>query len=916
MMSTVAIHRFDRILATSLVLLAAAAAALTFTAHSVAAQSPMERDFFGTIVSVGVGVIVVTTEDGNIEVLISSDTEVRIPSQPNPGLDDLRVGDVVAVSLEDSGEADKVQLIPSKTRSRHLPGEVTAVSDTQITILTLGVAGATITFDRDADTGVKFHQGTSVLAVGSFVVIVARRDASGELGTDALEINVVRRKPRDTSGPKGVDAQANTVKIQGVFEGLDDDGNLIVDGRTIVVDENTEMEDALKVGQVVEVEAILLPNGSVVAREIEAEDEGSHVKTKIRIDGVFEGLDAAGNWIISGATVTVDETTDTDGLPVEGQRVKVKAFFQDNGSLLAREIENEGGSHEGEEANEVKIEGTFQGVDDDGNWIVNGIKIAVSPLTKLEGTPAVGQEVEVKALIQEDGTLLAQKIEGEGEEGDESKSEVKIRGVIEEITEDFVVIDGLTVALAALTELEGDLSVGSFAKVKALLQENGSLVAREVEGKGADEGEDDEDARNEVEIEGTIDVVNEDGSIVVSGVTVSISVLTKVKGSLVVGATVKIEGLLTEDGSVLASEVKGKGRKATKSKSEVEIEGVVEEVILDADDNITGIVVNGVEVSIEALTKFKGTIEVGVTVRVEGIFDDGALLAGEVKVRDRDEGDDEDRDSIEVEGTIDALVTDADGNVIGVIVNGVEVSIEALTDIEGALEVGAEVEIKGTVRGGALQANKVKLEKADHDDDEHEGRGKTLEIEGVVVAVVLVDGNVVSITVDGQEVAIELLTDVRGTIEVGADVEIEAVLTDDGLVARKVRSDKDEGDEDGDGGGEGENEPEADQQQVKTSINTPLEITLTGSDVETCEFTFTIVEAPANGTLTLSGITNAACTPGDPNTDSATVTYTPDLGFTGEDSFTFEVMDGNGDSDTATVRIDVETDSSGSGSSG
>ena len=70
------------------------------------------------------------------------------------------------------------------------------------------------------------------------------------------------------------------------------------------------------------VEAVLLPDGSV----------------KARIDGVFEEVDADGNWIISGATVTVDQTTDTDGLPPEGQRVKVEAFFQDDGSLLAREI--------------------------------------------------------------------------------------------------------------------------------------------------------------------------------------------------------------------------------------------------------------------------------------------------------------------------------------------------------------------------------------------------------------------------------------------------------------------------------------------------------------------------------------------------------------------------------------------------
>ncbi|MCI0816407.1 MAG: hypothetical protein J4N29_05100, partial [Chloroflexi bacterium] len=357
-------------LATLLVLAVTALAAFALTAGSASAQSPEVRDFFGTIVSISEGAIVVTTEDGDIDVPIGADTDVRIPSEPDAGLDDLRVGDVVAVSLDESGEAERVQLIPGKTRSRHIPGEVVALSEAQISVLTLGASAATVTFDRDADTEVKFHQGTTELAVGSFVIIVARRDASGELGTLALEINVTQRKARDPSGPKPEDAEANTVKIQGVFEGIDADGNWIVDGRTILIDEDTDVKDAVKVGQVVEVEAILLPDGSVLAREIEAEDDGAEVKTRTVINGVFEGLDADGNWIISGTPVRVDDTTDTDGLPDEGQRVKVKAFLQDDGSLLAREIENKGGGDEDEE-HEVKLEGIFEGVDDDGNWIVN-----------------------------------------------------------------------------------------------------------------------------------------------------------------------------------------------------------------------------------------------------------------------------------------------------------------------------------------------------------------------------------------------------------------------------------------------------------------------------------------------------------------------------------------------------------------
>lgn len=791
MMEAAILQRSERLLATLLVLAAAILAAFALTAGSASAQSPFAqpsdvRDFFGTVVSVGEGVIVVTTQDADVEVPVGDETDVRIPSEPDAGLDDLRVGDVVAVSLDESGEAESVQLIPGKTRSRHIPGEVVALSDAQISILTLGVSAATVTFDRDAGTEVKFHQDTTELAVGGFVVIVARRDPSGELGTQALEINVTRRKARDPSGPRPEDAQANTVRIQGVFEGVDDDGNWIVDGRTILIDEDTEIGAALKAGQTVDIEAVLLPDGSVLAREVQTEDEGAAVKTRTVLNGVFEGLDADGNWIISGTAVRVDETTDTDGLPDEGQRVKVKAFLQDDGSLLAREVENKGGAHD-EEEREVELEGIFEGVDDDGNWTVNGIKIAVGPLTKLEGTPAVGQEVEVKAVRQDDGTLQATKVGGEGDDGKTSRSETKIRGIIEEITDEFVVIDGLTVALAVLTELDGDLSVGSFAKIKAFLQEDGSLIARELDGKGPG-ADPDEDERDEVEIEGTIDAVNPDGSIVVNGVTVSISALTEVKGSLVVGATVEVEGFMAEDGSVLASEVKGEGRKATKSKNEVKIGGLLEAVVLDEDGNVTSVTVNGVEVAVEPLTKIKGDLEVGGTVRVEGVFVSGVLHASEIKARGGDDEpeeqeDGEKEDSIKIEGTVDALVLDADGNITGVVVDGVEVSVDP-TDVDGALEVGSELELRGTLRDGVLVATEVDLEEPDDEDK----KDAEVEINGVIEALGLDgDGNVTSITVDGQTAAIEPRTSVKGTIEVGASVEIDAVLTDDGLIARKVR---------------------------------------------------------------------------------------------------------------------------------
>jgi hypothetical protein len=84
--------------------------------------------------------------------------------------------------------------------------------------------------------------------------------------------------------------------------------------------------------------------------------------------------------------------------------------------------------------------------------------------------------------------------------------------------------------------------------------------------------------------------------------------------------------------------------------------------------------------------------------------------------------------------------------------------------------------------------------------------------------------------------------------------------------------------------------PLADNQSVTTDEDTPLAITLTGSDIDSGSLTYSIVSIPSYGTL--SG------TP--PN-----LTYTPSADFNGADSFTFKINDGELDSNIASVSITV-----------
>ncbi|HEX8037628.1 MAG TPA: Ig-like domain-containing protein, partial [Chryseosolibacter sp.] len=84
--------------------------------------------------------------------------------------------------------------------------------------------------------------------------------------------------------------------------------------------------------------------------------------------------------------------------------------------------------------------------------------------------------------------------------------------------------------------------------------------------------------------------------------------------------------------------------------------------------------------------------------------------------------------------------------------------------------------------------------------------------------------------------------------------------------------------------------PLAFSQNVPFDLNTPKAITLAGSDVDGDALTFTLTALPSNGTVTGT---------------APAVTYTPDAGFTGNDTFKFIVNDGTVNSTEATVSLNL-----------
>ncbi len=89
--------------------------------------------------------------------------------------------------------------------------------------------------------------------------------------------------------------------------------------------------------------------------------------------------------------------------------------------------------------------------------------------------------------------------------------------------------------------------------------------------------------------------------------------------------------------------------------------------------------------------------------------------------------------------------------------------------------------------------------------------------------------------------------------------------------------------------------PEANPQSETTKENKSVSAALTGSDMDSDPLMFIICKKPEHGTLTLDSSFNT----------NGRFSYTPEPYFTGPDTFTFKLNDGEADSAPATVSINV-----------
>ena len=752
--------------------------------------APPQLDFFGSVLDVkpsftGGGQLLVNTHRGYVEVAITQETEIGIPHSYSASLNDLNLGDPVAVALQEQGSsARQVYLVPASTRNRHFTGLVTEVSESSVVIQPALEESEQLEVPLSSSVKVTLHRGAAGLVPGAFVIVSYTTIVDGT-AIAVGEINIVPAPRTEGPGDEPVDETAprNVAIVRGEFQGINrENANIILSSVELTLNVHTVMENGLSVGEAVFAEAVLLPDGSLLAERVGQDDGASEIATRTTLRGIFQGLASdTGDWLVSGIEIQVDRGTYAESLPSHGERVKVSAIPRNDGSVYARNIQNLSTIEDADSEHFVQVEGIFRGITPGGDWDIGGIDVSVNSDSKLSGRPSLGRRVSVTATYSE-GSLLAREVSSLPPVSIQPIRTVAIRGVVGSADEAVsIVVDGISISLSEITKILGEIKVGSTVSVKAEIDAEGALTAREV-AEVIPDGQTGETRATPVDIEGRIERLLDDGGLLVNGIPIQISTLTDIRAALQVGASVQVRGLLQRGGSVLARDILGYGPSITGG-TEASIEGVISRVATGNEGRVSSFVVDGIPVTVDRLSRLEVEPANGVPVIVQGIVIGGDILA--VSVEPQPLGNVGVLPRVQMQGVIEDMPSGPVPLPVDITVNGVTVRISAETQISGSLTGGAVAKVSGRISDGIFLAQEItRITAYDSEDAEPQAR---FRIRGALQEASLdSDGRPDRLLVSGERIIVESLSEFRNEVFVGDSITVEGVIRDGILVATVI----------------------------------------------------------------------------------------------------------------------------------
>ncbi len=432
---------------------------------------------------------------------------------------------------------------------------------------------------------------TSIVVQGLFFRVTSSTEILDDNGEDINLSELSVGQEVEIRGQQLPDSTYEAIRIKekdDAQEEIEVTGSLVavsavsirVDGFTFFIDSETEILDDnnipmslldLRVGFVVQVQALFLTDSTFLAKRIKVEDFRAEV---VEISGVIESIGndsfviADQEYILTNTTEIIDRdgnSVGTGALQV-GMLVEVRAEIHVDETHIAIRVRVED-SHN----REIEITGTIAAIGEN-TLTVSGITFMFNASTEIKSGDGnllqitdleAGMLVELEAALQADGQWLAVQIELEVriEDG------VEIEGLVEGKTQTSLTVLGRAIAITGNTVVFNEaneiidvvqLFIGQRVEVRADQLPGGTLVAIRVKIESEFE------PNHELEVEGPVDSIGQ-AFIKVLGIQFGVDQNTEIRdvnnnstglSDLVIGQTVEVLGATETNGVRLASSVK------------------------------------------------------------------------------------------------------------------------------------------------------------------------------------------------------------------------------------------------------------------------------------------------------------------------------------------------------------------------
>lgn len=371
--------------------------------------------------------MIITLEDG-------STVRINVEQQSAAAQAQSMVGNRVTVKVRSrDGERELERVERLGEEDQHFSGTIEAINgDTWV------IGGRE--FKVDANTVFDGGLAVGVMARTEFIVLPDGKALAAEIETDEEDEHF-----------------SGTIESMGANE-------WVINGQTFRINEATLRDEGLAPGVTARVEFVRMQDGSLLAVEIETdEDEDKFI-------GAIESKGAE-SWVIGGRTFIINAATHfgKGGRNLDvGVVAQVEFITMSDGTMVATEIK----------ANLMRFSGTVESISSSA-WVIGGRTFKIDSSTRLDDDLTVGADARVRFVEMADGSMVAIRIDEEKSGPGGGK---EVRGNIESIGEDTWVIAGRTFRVDQSTRIDDqDFSAGDAVKVSFEVLSDGSLRATRIE---------------------------------------------------------------------------------------------------------------------------------------------------------------------------------------------------------------------------------------------------------------------------------------------------------------------------------------------------------------------------------------------------------------------------------------------------